>query len=124
MAPTLSRERGTTLDGRPMAVIDSVADTLSLRLREAHPLYDQQLIDHMDTLRKRLSSWLQGLPPAERLEALATVHDSLGQMRQMVKSVRRDTLVELIDQRGIERVSAALGVTEERVLRLIAERVS
>ena len=87
-------------------------------------MYDQQLIEHMDTLRERLDSWLQGLPPAERLEALATVHDSLKQLNQMVKAVRRDTLVQLIDQRGIERVSIALGVSEERVLRLIAERVS
>jgi hypothetical protein len=38
--------------------------------------------------------------------------------------VRRDTLVQLIDKRGIERVSAALGVSEERVLRLIAKPVS
>ena len=87
-------------------------------------MYDQQLIEHMDTLRERLDSWLQGLPPTERLEALATVHDSLKQLNQMVKAVRRDTLVQLIDQRGIERVSIALGVSEERVLRLIAERVS
>ena len=85
---------------------------------------DQQLIEHMDTLRERLNSWLQGLPPGERLEALATVHDSLQQMSQMVKTVRRDTLVELVDRRGIERVSTALGVSEERLLRLIAQRVS
>lgn len=85
---------------------------------------DQQLIEHMDTLRDRLNSWLQGLPPGERLEALATVHDSLRQMGQMVRTVRRDTLVQLIDQRGIAWVSAALGVSEERVLHLIAQRVS
>jgi len=48
----------------------------------------------------------------------------LRQMHQMVKTVRRDTLVQLIDQRGIDRVSAALGVSEEHVLRLIAQRVS
>ena len=88
------------------------------------PLSDQQLIEHMDTLRERLDSWLQGLPPGERLEMLATVHDSLRQMQQMVKTVRRDTLVQLVDQRGIDRVSAALGVSEEHVLRLIAQRVS
>ncbi len=52
---------------------------------------------------------------------MATVHESLQLMSQMVKTVRRDTLVELIDKRGIERVSAALGVSEERVLRLIAQ---
>lgn len=85
---------------------------------------DQQLIEHMDTLRDRLGYWLQGLPPGERLEALATVHESLQLMTQMVKTVRRDTLVELVDRRGIQRVSAALGVSEERVLRLIAQRVS
>ncbi len=85
---------------------------------------DQQLIEHMDTLRDRLGYWLQGLPPGERLEALATVHESLQLMTQMVKTVRRDTLVELVDRRGIQRVSAALGVSEERVLRLMAQRVS
>ena len=85
---------------------------------------DQQLIEHMDTLRDRLGYWLQGLPPGERLEALATVHESLQLMSQMVKTVRRDTLVELVDRRGIERVSAALGVSQERVLRLIARPVS
>jgi hypothetical protein len=77
----------------------------------------------MDTLRDRLGHWLQGLPPGERLEALATVHESLQLMSQMVKTVRRDTLVELVDKRGIQRVSAALGVSEERVLRLIARPV-
>jgi hypothetical protein len=87
-------------------------------------LSDQQLIEHMDTLRDRLGYWLQGLPPGERLEALATVHESLQLMSQMVKTVRRDTLVELVDKRGIQRVSAALGVSEEHVLRLIARRVS
>jgi hypothetical protein len=87
-------------------------------------LSDQQLIAHMDTLRDRLGYWLQGLPPGERLEALATVHESLQLMSQMVKTVRRDTLVELVDTRGIQRVSAALGVSEERVLRLIARPVS
>jgi hypothetical protein len=78
----------------------------------------------MDTLRDRLESWLQGLPPGERLEALATVHDSLRLMGQLVKSVRRDTLVQLVDERGIARVSDALGVSEERVLRIIAQPVS
>ena len=91
--------------------------------RRAH-LSDQQLIEHMDTLRDRLGYWLQGLPPGERLEALATVHESLQLMSQMVRTVRRDTLVELVDRRGIDRVSAALGVSEERVLRLIARPVS
>ncbi|VXB89619.1 hypothetical protein [Aeromicrobium sp. 9AM] len=85
---------------------------------------DRQLIEHMDTLRERLDSWLQGLPPGERLEALATVHDSLRSMSQMVRSVRRDTLVQLIDERGIERVSRALDVSEERLLRIIAQPVS
>jgi hypothetical protein len=78
----------------------------------------------MDTLRDRLDSWLQGLPPGERLEALATVHDSLRSMSQMVRSVRRDALVQLIDERGIERVSRALDVSEERLLRIIAQPVS
>jgi hypothetical protein len=85
---------------------------------------DQQLIQHMETLSERLDSWLRTLPPGERLEALATVHDSLRLMGQMVKTVRRDTLVELIDKRGIKRVSAALGISEERVLRLIAQPFS
>jgi hypothetical protein len=87
-------------------------------------LSDRQLIEHMDTLRDRLDAWLQGLPAGERLEALATVHDSLRSMNQMVKSLRRDTLVQLIDERGIERVSRALGVSEERLLRIIAQPVS
>jgi hypothetical protein len=78
----------------------------------------------MDTLRDRLDSWLQGLPPGERLETLAAVHESLQRMGHMVKTVRRDTLVQLIDERGIERVTAALGVSEEQVLRLIARPVS
>ncbi len=85
---------------------------------------DRQLIEHMDTLRDRLDTWLQGLPPGERLEALATVHDSLRSMSQMVRSVRRGTLVQLIDERGIERVSRALGVSEERLLHIIAQPVS
>lgn len=85
---------------------------------------DHQLIDHMETLRDRLDSWLRGLPARERLDALATVHESLRLVGQMVKTTRRDTLVELVDEWGIARVSAALGVTEERVLHLIAQRVS
>lgn len=85
---------------------------------------DPQLIEHMETLRFRLDSRLRGLPPAQRLEALAAVHESVRLMGQMVKSVRRDTLVELVDESGIERVSAALGVSEDRVLHLIAQRVS
>lgn len=78
----------------------------------------------MDTLRDRLGHWLEGLPAGERLEALAAVHESLQLMSQMVKAVRRDTLVQLIDERGIDRVTAALGVSEERLLRLIARPVS
>ena len=85
---------------------------------------DHQLIDHMETLRDRLDSWLRGLPPRERLDALATVHESIRLMGHMVKTARRDTLVELVDAWGIARVSSALGVTEERVLHLIAQRVS
>ncbi|WP_332662266.1 hypothetical protein [Aeromicrobium sp.] len=45
-------------------------------------------------------------------------------MSQMVMALRRDSLVELVDEWGIERVSVALGVSEERVLRLIAQPVS
>jgi hypothetical protein len=85
---------------------------------------DHQLIDHMETLRNRLDSWLSALPARDRLDALATVHESLRSMSQMVKTTRRDTLVELVDEWGIARVSATLGVTEDRVLHLIAQRVS
>lgn len=85
---------------------------------------DHQLIDHMETLRTRLESWLRDLPPRERLDALGTVHESLRSMSQMVKTLRRDSLVELVDEWGIARVSVALGVSEERVLRLIAQPVS
>lgn len=85
---------------------------------------DHQLIDHMETLRSRLEIWLRGLPPRERLDALGTVHESLLKMNHMVKSSRRDSLVELVDDWGIQRVSRALGVSEERILRLIAHPVS
>ena len=85
---------------------------------------DHQLIDHMETLRSRLEIWLSGLPPRERLDALGTVHESLREMNQMVRSSRRDSLVELVDDWGIERVSRALGVSEGRILRLIARSVS
>lgn len=85
---------------------------------------DHKLIDHMETLRTRLESWLRDLPPRERLDALGTVHESMGSMSQMVKKLRRDSLIELVDEWGIKRVSIALGVSEERVLRLIAQPVS
>ena len=85
---------------------------------------DHQLIEHMETLRSRLDSWLRGLPPRERLDALGTVHESLRHMDQMVKALRRDSLVELVDEWGIGRVSVALGVSEERILRLIAQPVT
>ncbi len=85
---------------------------------------DHRLIDHMEALRTRLESWLRDLPPRERLDALGTVHESLQLMSQMVMALRRDSLVELVDEWGIERVSVALGVSEERVLRLIAQPVS
>lgn len=85
---------------------------------------DHRLIDHMEALRTRLESWLRDLPPRERLDALGTVHESLHLMSQMVMALRRDSLVELVDEWGIERVSVALGVSEERVLRLIAQPVS
>ena len=85
---------------------------------------DHQLIDHMETLRTRLEAWLRDLPPRERLDALGTVHESLRLMNQMVLTLRRDSLVELVDEWGIERVSTALGITEERILRLIAHPVS
>jgi hypothetical protein len=85
---------------------------------------DHQLIDHMETLRTRLDSWLRNIPPRERLDALGAVHESLRQMSQMVRTLRRDSLVELVDEWGIARVSVALGVSEERVLRLIAQPVS
>lgn len=85
---------------------------------------DHQLVEHMETLKARLDSWLRDLPPRERLDALATVNESVQLMSSMVKDVRRDTLVELVDEWGIRRVSTALGITEERILRLIAEQVS
>ncbi|KRC63791.1 hypothetical protein ASE12_02820 [Aeromicrobium sp. Root236] len=85
---------------------------------------DHQLIDHMETLRSRIEAWLRDLPPRERLDELGTVHETLRTMNQMVKALRRDSLVELVDEWGIARVSAALGVSEERILRLIAEPVS
>lgn len=85
---------------------------------------DHQLIAHMETLRTRLESWLGGLPPRERLDALGTVHESLQMMSQMVRGLRRDSLVELVDEWGIGRVSVVLGVSEERVLRLIAQPVT
>lgn len=85
---------------------------------------DHQLIDHMETLSARLDTWLRGLPPRERLDALGTVHESLRLMNQMVRTLRRDSLVELVDEWGIKRVSTALGISEERVLHLIAQSVS
>ena len=85
---------------------------------------DHQLIDHMETLRSRIEAWLRDLPPRERLDELGTVHETLRTMNQMVKALRRDSLVELVDEWGIGRVSVALGVSEERILRLIAQPVT
>jgi len=85
---------------------------------------DHQLIDHMDKLRSRLEAWLRDLPPRERLDELGTVHETLRAMNQMVRTLRRDSLVELVDEWGMARVSAALGVSEDRILRLIADPVS
>lgn len=80
-----------------------------------------QLVEHLATLNNRLEKWLAGLDPADRIDALADVHDGVTVLAQLVKRVRRETLTELVATHGLSQVSRALDVPEERMRRLLAD---
>jgi hypothetical protein len=80
---------------------------------------DQQLIEHLSTLNKRLDRWLASLEPANRIDALAEVHDGVATLMQLVKRVRRETLTELVREHGVGHVSHALSVSQERLQQIV-----
>ena len=80
-----------------------------------------QLVEHLATLNNRLERWLATMDPADRIDALSDVHYGVTSLVHLVKRVRHDTLTELVETHGLTEVSRALGVPEERMMRLLGD---
>ncbi len=78
------------------------------------------LNDHMRDLTSRLDGWLTELPAAERIDPLTDLRSAIAELDALVKRIRRDTLVELVDQHGVDSVAASFDVTTDRLLEVIA----
>jgi hypothetical protein len=81
------------------------------------------LIDRLRELTAALTVWLEELPTAERLDALAALHAAHRELQRLVVTARGAALAELIDEQGIDVVSRALGVTADQLLELIDRKL-
>lgn len=76
--------------------------------------------EHFKTIENRVDRWLSKLTPADRIEALADLRGAITSLVALERAIRRDTLNELVNMSGLDAVAESLGVTPERLLRVIA----
>jgi len=81
---------------------------------------NSSLIDQLRATAASLHLWLESLPPAERVEPLTDLRETIVRLDALVKTLRRDTLVALVDENGIDNVASAFDVTPDQLLKVIA----